>query len=386
MKLGINASRARSGGAKAHLIGILSEGNPVVYGFTEVHVWSYLKLLESLPDQPWLVKHCLSETEASILRQMWRERFFLPKQLKEIGCDILFNIDAGTVCRFRPAVTMSQDMLAFEPGEAVRLGFSKAHLRQVALRYIQCRSLTRADASIFLTEYAAKIIQKACGQVRPFSVIPHGVGEKFRILSNRKPWTDNNGRKIRCLYVSNVAPYKHQWHVVRAIKLLRDQGFDLQLILTGGGEAAGASKAQALLEKELVLSDPEHTFVELIGFVPQHELPELLHKSDLFIFASSCENMPNTLLEAMASRLPIACSDRGPMPEILKDAGIYFIPENSASIAQAVKKIITDTELRFAIAQKAQELSNQYSWARCADETFGFLSKIVKEYYSKDLS
>ena len=34
--------------------------------------------------------------------------------------------------------------------------------------------------------------------------------------------------------------------------------------------------------------------------------------------------MPNTLVEAMASGLPIACSDRGPMPEVLGDGGVLF--------------------------------------------------------------
>ena len=50
-------------------------------------------------------------------------------------------------------------------------------------------------------------------------------------------------------------------------------------------------------------------------------MPEYLSKSNIFIFASSCENMPITLIEGMASGLPIACSDRGPMPEVLQDGG-----------------------------------------------------------------
>ena len=58
----------------------------------------------------------------------------------------------------------------------------------------------------------------------------------------------------------------------------------------------------------------------------------VLKRAHLFVFASSCENMPNTLVEAMASGLPIACSDRGPMPEILRDGGTYFDPENEVTI------------------------------------------------------
>ena len=102
--------------------------------------------------------------------------------------------------------------------------------------------------------------------------------------------------------------------------------------------------------------------MQTLGFVQHDELPALLASADLFVFASSCENMPNTLVEAMAAGLPIACSDRGPMPEILQEAGVYFDPEDVPSIADAVARIVSDAELRTRIAQRARRLSEQYSW------------------------
>jgi glycosyltransferase involved in cell wall biosynthesis len=75
----------------------------------------------------------------------------------------------------------------------------------------------------------------------------------------------------------------------------------------------------------------------------------------------------------MAGGLPIACSDRGPMPEVLRDGGTYFDPEDSASIADAVAGIIGDAGVRETIARRAKELSAGYSWARCAGETWTFL-------------
>jgi len=67
---------------------------------------------------------------------------------------------------------------------------------------------------------------------------------------------------------------------------------------------------------------PAREFITQTGVVPPNDLATLLAEFDLFIFASSCENMPNTLLEGMASDLPIACSNRGPMPEVLRDGGV----------------------------------------------------------------
>jgi len=376
MILGINASRARSGGARAHLIGILTDCDPGAHRFTEVHVWSYRELLDALPNLPWLVKHCPSELEQSMLRQLWWERFSLPKALRRSGCDVLLNVDAGTVCRFHPSVTMSRDMLSYERGEMERFGWSKARLRLILLRYIQNSSLRAADGAIFLTRYAADVIQQSCGILARVAFVPHGVGDTFLRSSGRKPWPNGHG-PFRCLYVSNVAPYKHQWHVVRAVKLLRDRGFDVRLTMTGGGAGGAASLAQRLLDSEIVSSDPHNYFTSQLGFVEQKELPDILAKADIFVFASSCENMPNTLVEAMAAGLPIACSDRGPMPEVLGDAGVYFDPEKPASIAKAVEQITSDQELRVRISHCAKEYAGQYSWKRCARETFSFLADVA---------
>jgi glycosyltransferase involved in cell wall biosynthesis len=373
MILGVNASRARSGGAKAHLVGLLSELDPSNYGFSKVHVWSYSELLESLPDRPWLVSHCPAATQMSILQQLAWERFQLPKELRAKGCDILFNVDAGTICHFHPNVTMSRDMLSYEPGEIERYGLSKARLRLIVLRWVQNASLRSADGTIFLTKYASQIIQGFCGPCNRVTLVPHGVGESFRTVEPLKNWPLKKERPIECLYVSNTAPYKHQWHVVRALELLKKKGYLLRLTLVGGGKGP----AQARLLAQIKVCDPIGEFVRQVPFVPQGELPEYFSRADLFVFASSCENMPNTLIEAMAAGLPIACSDRGPMPEVLQDAGCYFDPENPASIATAIEKLILNESFRLNCAAKAKELAKAFSWKRTAEETFTFIGQVL---------
>jgi glycosyltransferase involved in cell wall biosynthesis len=110
-----------------------------------------------------------------------------------------------------------------------------------------------------------------------------------------------------------------------------------------------------------------------MDFVRPNDLPALLAEADVFVFASSCENMPNTLVEAMASGLPIASSNRGPMPEVLQDAGVYFDPEDARSIADAIEPLLIDPTLRDSLAHRAFELARKYSWERCAAETWAFL-------------
>jgi len=367
--IGIDASRNRSGGAKAHLLGILKDSDLFAHGICKVHVWSYKDLLDALPDAPWLVKHNPIELERSLIHQVWWQYHSLPKEARRNDCDILLNTDAGTVCPFRPAVVMSRNMLTYEKGEMKRFGISLARLRLILLRFMQSRSMKRADGVIFLTNYAARIIQDTIGKLQHVSVIPHGVGAAFKQVTSTGEWPQVVDKKICCLYVSNTSMYKHQWIVVRAIGELRRRGHNVSLLLAGGGRG----RAQKLLDEEIARTDPQGEFVEQIGFVSHDNMPDLLAAVDLFVFASSCENMPNTLVEGMASGLPIACSNRGPMPEVLEDGGIYFDPESSKSISMAIEKIITDKDLRMSIARRAKELSRQYSWARCASETWEFL-------------
>jgi len=375
MVLGINASRARSGGAIAHLCGILRVVDPADWGLHEVHVWSYPGLISILPDVPWIIKHQPSELNGTLLHQLLWERFSLPTELRNAGCDLLLNVDAGSVCRFRPAVTMSRDMLSYEPGEIERYGMSIDRLRLIALRYVQNASLKRADGTVFLTRYAASVIQQSCGPVSNIAYIPHGVGSEFLGIEAKHNWPMNGERAIRCLYISNALPYKHQWHVVKAVDILRQQGFDMHLDLVGGG----IGQAQLRLEKQISESDPSRAFVSQLGFVPQRALPRFLEQADLFVFASSCENMPNTLLEAMAAGLPIACSNRGPMPEVLEDGGVYFDPEKPETIAAAIEELIVDPGKRRHFAARAKELSCQYSWNRCAHETFSFILQTAQQ-------
>jgi len=359
-----------------HLVGILTDSDPRCYGIEEVHLWSHRRLLEAVPDQPWLRKHNPPALELSLPPQICWQYRDLPKEAKRLDCNVLLNTDAGSVCRFFPSVVMSRDMLSYEPGEMQRYSFGRARLRLEILRWVQNRSMRNANGVIFLTKYASSVIQKHTGPL-PFTVvIPHGVGQAFKCVGELRNDQQFVAPPRRLLYVSNAAPYKHQWHVVRAIAELRNHGHNVVLELVGGG----SGDAKRRLENEVQRSDPRTEFVTCRGFVPAQELPTILRQADIFIFASSCENMPNTLVEAMASGLPIACSNRGPMPEVLGDGGLFFDPEDSASIAQAVRRLLENPALRSHYAKKARELAGRYSWERCGSETWEFLKATTNRF------
>ena len=102
-------------------------------------------------------------------------------------------------------------------------------------------------------------------------------------------------------------------------------------------------------------------------------------RAEVFVYASSCENLPNILIEAMAAGLPIASSSRGPMPEVLGDAGLYFDPEDPAGLALRLRELAESHELRASLAQRAFERAAGYRWDRCAEQTFAFLAEVLRE-------
>jgi len=376
--IGIDASRNRSGGAKAHLIGILNNFNEnLLDKIGQIHVWSYGELLNFLPDKEWLIKHNPKELNKSILHQLWWQYKKLPKEAKALNIDVLLNTDAGSICKFKPSVTMSRDMLSYEKGEIGRYKFGMEKIRLLILRYVQNHSLKNSSAAIFLTKYASEIIQQSSGPINEYTIIPHGVSNKFRITNkNRKNKLSNQDNTINCIYISSVAPYKHQWNVAQAISILRNEGYNIYCKFVGGG----TGKAQKKFNTVLQAIKDSSSFIKQIDFVNHDEIPRYLENADIFVFASSCENMPNILIEGMCTGLPIACSNRGPMPEILKNGGVYFDPENVDSIVSSLKVIINDNTLRNEISSISQKLSENFSWEKCSFETFSYLCKIANKY------
>ena len=374
MIIGIDASRNRSGGTFAHMVGLISELDAESHGINKIHVWSHKNLLDEIPDKPWLVKHNPKFLEKNIFMQLIWQRFLFKKELKQNKCMLVFNTTASSIGTFKPNVTLSQDMLPFEPGEMERYKFGLGRLRLFFLKILYVRALRFSSAVIFLTHYASHMIQKVTGPIKNSEIIPHGVNDSFRNIKIQREWKKGSIKEIKCVYISSTAPYKHQWNVVRAIKLLREKDYPLTLTLVGGGSGF----AQKRLEDEIKLSDPNGTFVTQYSFIHIDNIPMVLSESDLFVFASSCENMPVTLIEGMASGLPIACSDRGPMPEVLGDGGVYFNPEEPVSIADAIKRLIEDEELRLRGIKISKQISNKYLWKMNSKKTFNFLVEIFK--------
>jgi glycosyltransferase involved in cell wall biosynthesis len=374
MILGIDAFNLLAGGGVTHLVEVLRAAEPSAHGFDQVVVWGGAATLEKIDDRDWLRKVHDPYLDRGIFYRVFWQRFRIRKLALQAGCSVLFVPGGSDASGFKPIVTMSQNMLPFAWREMMRYGFSLYTIKFLLLRWTQSFSFRRADGVIFLTKYAHDTVMKVIGASRGKSaIIPHGINSRFLTPPRRQRLhTDfSDVSPCRILYVSIIDVYKHQWQVAKAVAQLRTAGFPVVLELIG--PPAGGMRC---LEETLHSVDPEGSFIIYRGAVPYEELDTFYNKADIGVFASSCENMPNILLEGMAASLPMACSNMGPMPEILGDAGIYFDPENADDIARALAGLIASRDLRAQLAKVAYNCAQQYTWETCADLTFAFLSKV----------
>lgn len=364
LRVGIDASNLRAGGGVTHLAELLAHAEPAKHGIDRVTVWSARATLERLPSRQWLTLSPQPELERGLIARTRWQRSQLDR-LAAASSDILF-VPGGTYHgHFRPFVAMSQNMLPFQWRERRRYGVSKMLLRLTLLHFAQARTFDRADGVIFLSEFALRNVKH--GTRRRHATIPHGVSDVFRFAPRpQRPLASySQTEPFRILYTSIVDVYKHQWNVAEAVQRLRAEGMPVVLELVGPAYEPAMRKLRAVIRGDAV---------RIRGEVPFAELPQAYRDADAFVFASSCENMPNILLEAMAAGLPIACADRGPMPEVLGDAGIWFDPENVDDIVRALRELIASPDRRATLAAKAYERASRYSWTLCADETFHFLA------------
>jgi glycosyltransferase involved in cell wall biosynthesis len=229
---------------------------------------------------------------------------------------------------------------------------------------------------IFLSEHARNAVMRIVPELpRYHATVPHGVNPRF----SRPPRTQrrlaefSDAAPCRIVYVSAVDPYKHQCEVARAVTLLRAEGFWLALTLAG---PPGHSVRE--LREEMRRLDPAGDFISYEGEMPYEAVHELYATADIGVFASSCETFGLILLEGMSAGLPIACANRSAMPEILGGAGLYFDPEQPAEIASAIRTFMESPSLRSEKADAAFNRAKAFTWQRCAEETFRFLSDTAR--------
>lgn len=368
MRVLIDGGVPGSRGYMRVLRGILSTGR--VPPDTEVHLLcspEFPRILGDFEDRVETVIEPALSAPSRRTRATWWMRSY-PGLVRRLAPDVILHpvgfkrgVSSGV-----PSVVRATTMLPFDRREIFRYGLSRQTLFLLRQRRRLARSFQRADGVICLSDHSHKAILDQVPGIKNSAVIPNGLEPNFKAkMTNRRILND----PVKILYVSTINPYKHQWNVVEAVSMLRDRlGLDLRLDLVGGGEAI----AQRKLDRRIRELGAAH-FTTITGDLSLDAMAAVYREADIFVFASSCEGCPNTLIEAMGSALPIACSGRMSMPAVLGDGGVYFDPEEPESIARAVDKLLKDPDLRQKCSARASKRAEEYTWERTAILTYDFL-------------
>lgn len=374
MRILIDGSNLVEGGAVTHILEILKIWKSDQDN--EIFIICSSQLAEKLKKIDGIQIHVIRAFNSNIIRRNLWLILNSKSWCEKHKIDILFNPGGGYLGRFRPYVTMSRNMLIFDKRERARYGFSYIYFRLLILNLIHSRSIKQAQGIIFISEYAKEVINSGIKIKAPQAIIHHGVSDRFdqpiKTQQTINHYSPENPFKL--IYVSILDVYKHQIRVADIVRRIRMEGYPVSLKLIGGAYPPEKKRWDDWWHKNI----DSHLYIQYIGKQPYDKLADHYKEADTIIFSSTCENMPNILIEGMKTGLPILCSNYPPMPEFLKDGGIYFDPLNENQGVDTLKKLCDNVSVRKEMARRSKYLSSFYKWEDCAVKTLNFLKYIYK--------
>jgi glycosyltransferase involved in cell wall biosynthesis len=175
------------------------------------------------------------------------------------------------------------------------------------------------------------------------------------------------------LYAGNIKPHKNLERLIEAFHTLRKGDLEhVKLLIIGDEISKYATLRRAVHHYKL------HKHVRFFGFVPDKTLAVLYRLAGVFVFPSLYEGFGLPPLEAMASGTPVITSNVSSLPEVVGDAALLIDPYDSASIAAAMRRVLTEPALREELRGRGLQRVKEFSWERSV--------RRVREVYAEVLA
>lgn len=194
-------------------------------------------------------------------------------------------------------------------------------------------------------------------------IIPMGVDYRRFVLGDRKSIAKQH--KLILLFVGRLVETKGVAYLLKAYALLsEDLRVRTELWIIGDGEEIERLKLLAIKYR---ISDK----VFFLGKLPNDKLPDYYAAADIFVSPSMIEGQGVTFLEALASGVPIICSNVGGIGEIIKhgETGLFVSPNDVDELSEAINRLITDREFRMNLSKTGRKIAESYDW-QCVAEQF----------------
>jgi glycosyltransferase involved in cell wall biosynthesis len=290
------------------------------------------------------------------------EQFAVPLDLRREAVDLFhaphYVLPPLTPCR--SVVTIHDCIhLRFPQYLPSRLGYAYARGQMWAATHKAARVMTVSEAS------KRDILRYFRVPESRIDVIYNAIDERF--------WLEPDVEEVKrvreryrltdpfVLYAGNIKPHKNLERLIEAFHLMRheDRGLkDVQLLIIGDEISKYATLRRAVHRHKL------HKHVRFFGFVSDQTLAALYRLADVFVFPSLYEGFGLPPLEAMASGTPVIASNVSSLPEVVGDAALMIDPYDPAAIADAMARVLTDTDLRVDLQGRGFARAREFSWER----------------------
>jgi glycosyltransferase involved in cell wall biosynthesis len=236
-------------------------------------------------------------------------------------------------------------------------------------RFIIPRIARRARKVITISQFSRERLIEMCGiDPSKVAVTPLGYSDTFHPSTTEAIAAVKVRYKLPeryVVYVGSIEPRKNLARLVEA--WARVAHLDCSLVMVG---------VQGRIFSDLNMPAASQTILQL-GRVPDHDLAALYSGALFLVYPSLYEGFGLPPLEALACGCPAIVSHATSLPEVCGEAALYFDPESVDDIAEKITLALSDESLREHLRKRTLPRAHEFSWNRCADETFRILSSAV---------
>jgi phosphatidylinositol alpha-mannosyltransferase len=202
-----------------------------------------------------------------------------------------------------------------------------------------------------------------------YKVIPNGVD--LRRFQDVPPFARYRDGTANLLFVGRFEERKGLVHLLKAYRVLREQGHDCRLLIVGAGPQEREMRRYIATRR---LRD-----VHLLGRVSDHDKARYFATADVYVSpATGQESFGIVLLEAMASGTPIVCSDIHGYKGVVRrgEQALLVPPRDRAALVDAIARLLRDPTERARMGASGRERARQFGWENITakvDDYYGFV-------------
>ena len=190
------------------------------------------------------------------------------------------------------------------------------------------------------------------------TVVPNVINlERFGHAEGRA--TPSGGRAPSVLVARHLEPIYDNQTALRAFALLAARYPAAQLVIAGSGPEADMLAA---LAHHLGIAQA----VRFTGRIDNSAMAALYREADIMLNPSLVDNMPNSVLEALAGGVAVVSTDVGGVPYLVEHrrSALLVPPQNPQAMADAMLLLLGEPDLKERLRQAGLQLADQYTWAQ----------------------